>query len=272
MSATVPVMFDKEKLFAQKRRALKQSAKHRFLFETAAEMLCEHLDCIQRQHDKALNLFAANDVLGKMLCGRNDIKNLTTTSFLPSALLADNTAVTVTPETPFPFERKSIDLIVSSMGLHWIEDVPGYLHAMRELLKPDGLLLVNMLGAGTLHELRESLAEADHRHYGGMAARLIPFTEVKTLGSLLQRAGLEMPITDSETITVHYPDLITLMRDLRLMGEGNALLKRSKKPVSRSWLATAEDYYRTHFSDGEGGIVARFELLTATGLAPKTPA
>ncbi len=268
MPSPIPEIFDYQQLIRQKNRANPRFAAHQFLFEEAANLLGDHLDCLKRDYQQALNLYAFNDCLHNQLVTHHKIKNITTCSALPDSLTHIQN-VTHTPlEAPLLFDAKQFDLITSSMGLHWLNDLPGVLIQTLKALRPDGLFLFNMLGAGTLDELRLSLAEADKQHYGGMAARIIPFVEVKTLGMLLQRAGFEMPIADTETITVHYPNLKRLMHDLRYMGEGNALVKRSKKPISKAWLNTAEEYYRQHFSDGEDGLVAHFEIITATALAP----
>lgn len=46
------------------------------------------------------------------------------------------------------------DLVMSSMSLHWSNDLPAKLKAMARSLKPDGAFLCAMLGGDTLRELR----------------------------------------------------------------------------------------------------------------------
>ncbi len=262
-------IFDKSLLLKQKLRAAKAADKYQFLFKAAADILCEHLDCMHRTYQHALHYYAKSPALSDRLSNRSDIRQLITSTPLPSLDSSNNTsAFVIADEMMPPFANAHFDLLVSTLALHWVNDMPGCLTQARKLLKPNGLFLVNLFGAGTLEELRKSMVEADKVHYNGVAARVIPFVEVKTMGMLLQRTGFDMPITDSETITVKYPNTIALMHDLRYMGEANALIKRSKKPVSRAWLATVDAFYREHFSDGEGGILATFEILTATALAP----
>jgi hypothetical protein len=117
----------------------------------------------------------------------------------------------------------SHDLIIHAMGLHWANDPVGQLIQCRRALTEDGLLLAIMLGGRTLHQLRSALAEAETQVCGGLSPRIAPMGEVRDLGGLLQRAGFALPVADVVPLTVEYRDSLHLMRDLRAMGEGNAL-------------------------------------------------
>lgn len=268
---TPPQIFDAAQLLLHKRRALKSNRFQPFLFEEAALRLDEHLDCMQRDFTHALNLHPFNALWHEKLSQRTNIANISAISPLSSHELPLANLQHTAPEEPLPPAQTPYDLVTSSLSLHWINDLPGLLIQLYKRMQTNGLLLINLFGAGTLEELRLSMMEADKHCYGGIAPRVIPFIEVKTLGMLLQRAGFEMPITDTETITVHYPDMLTLLHDLRYMGETNALNQRSKKPITREWLRVAQAYYRTHYGDGEGGIKARFEILSATALTAANP-
>ena len=55
---------------------------------------------------------------------------------------------------PLPLEDASVDLVISSMAMHWVNDVPGVLEEVRRVLRPDGAFLCAFLGGDTLQELR----------------------------------------------------------------------------------------------------------------------
>jgi hypothetical protein len=84
----------------------------------------------------------------------------------------------------------------------------------------------------------------------------------------MQRAGFALPVIDSDILTVSYPDVLALMRDLRGMGEANALAGRPRRPWRRSTLARAAADYADRFSTPDGRIEARFEVIFLTGWAP----
>src|SRR5207253_10802084 len=136
-----------------------------------------------------------------------------------------------------PFGDASFDLITSNLVLHWATDLPGALIQLRRALKPDGLLLAAMLGGATLVELRTVLFEAQLAEEGGVSPLVSPAVELADAAGLLQRAGYALPVADSETITVTYPDLPALLRDLRGMGETNALAARRRAGLRRATLA-----------------------------------
>ncbi len=165
-------------------------------------------------------------------------------------------------------KRASYDMIVHAMALHWADDPVGQLVQARLALKPDGLLIAVLFGGETLHELRTALAEAESRIMGGISPRIVPMADIRDLGSLLQRAGFSLPVADSRTLTVRYPSLSRLVRDLRGMGETNALADRHRKPATRQLFKEAEAIYRENFADAEGFLIATFELVYLTGWAP----
>ncbi|PCI64057.1 MAG: SAM-dependent methyltransferase [Kordiimonadales bacterium] len=165
-------------------------------------------------------------------------------------------------------QQNKYDLILSNLGMHWVNDLPGMLIQLNRALKPDGFMLASMLGGETLRELRHALLSAEAEITGGANARVIPFADVKDLGSLLQRAGYALPVTDIDTITVTYEHPLKLMQDLRGMGEANALLGRSRKFLRRDVLKRACEIYQTEYGTKNGRIPATFQILYMTGWHP----
>jgi SAM-dependent methyltransferase len=159
------------------------------------------------------------------------------------------------------------DLAVSLLELHALNDLPGALVQIRRALKPDGLFMGAVLGGATLHELRDSLAAGEAATTGGISPRVAPMADVHDLGSLLQRAGFAMPIADLERTTVRYRDFFGLVRDLRAMGETNALTGRLGR-LRRDTLAATIAHYQEHHADPDGRLRATFDIIYLTGWAP----
>lgn len=160
------------------------------------------------------------------------------------------------------------DLVIHGLSLHWASDPVGQLVQCRRALAPDGLLVATAFGGRTLHELRSCLAEAEARLTGGLSPRVAPMGEIRDMGGLLQRAGLALPVADSIALTVSYATAFDLMRDLRAMGEANALTARLRRPTGRSVFAEAAQLYQDTFGTEDGRITATFEIVTLTGWAP----
>lgn len=181
----------------------------------------------------------------------------------------DSTGVDLLCEEDFlPLKAQSIDLVISPLSLHTVNDLPGALLQIRQALKPDGFLIASMFGGETLHELRTCLSEAELELTGGITPRIAPFADKQQMGGLLQRAGYNLPVVDSEIITVTYQSIFHLMRDLRNMGEGNAILERTKKFTSRKIFMRAAELYAQRYSEEDGRIIASFEIIFLHGWAP----
>ncbi|MFB2595541.1 class I SAM-dependent methyltransferase [Paracoccus sp. p4-l81] len=160
------------------------------------------------------------------------------------------------------------DLVIHAMSLHWADDPVGQLVQCRQALRPDGLLIAVFPAGRSLHELRASLAEAEVGTRGGLSPRVLPMGEIRDLGGLLQRAGLALPVADSVPLRVSYRDLFHLARDLRAMGETNALSARPRHATRRALFAQAAAIYAANFPEADGRIAATFDLVFLTGWAP----
>lgn len=165
-------------------------------------------------------------------------------------------------------EPAAHDLVLHMMALHWANDPVGQLIQCRRALKPDGLFIASCLGGETLHELRRALGEAEIAVTGGLSPRVAPMAELRDLGALLQRAGFALPVADTAVLTVEYSDIWHLMRDLRAMGEANALAARLRHPTRRAVFQRAAEIYAAHFAAPSGRLKASFETLFLTGWAP----
>ncbi len=174
----------------------------------------------------------------------------------------------VCDEDLLPFKEASLNLIVSGLALHRVNDLPGALVQIRRALCPDGLFIAGLLGARSLIELRQALIEAEAETEGGASPRVAPFGDVRDYGGLLQRAGFALPVADAEVLKVPYPSPRELMREIRVLGGGNVLSERSKAPLPRRTLDRAEAIYRERHATADGGVSATFEIVYLSGWAP----
>ena len=104
----------------------------------------------------------------------------------------------------FPLEPQSQDLIIAPLWLHWVNDLPQMLLALRFALKPGGLLIGAMFGGESLIELKRCLADAEDRLSGGVHPRASPSVDLRTLAGLMQSAGFSVPVADGDRIPLQY--------------------------------------------------------------------
>lgn len=174
-------------------------------------------------------------------------------------------------ELPLPFGEGSFDLILSCLQAHWVNDLPGFLRNIYLCLQKEGLFLGALWGGQTLHELRESFIQAELALTGGVSPRVIPMLHPADTTMLLSRGGFFMPVVDTDTLTVTYPSLTNLMKDLRGMGESNKLCNRLKKFTSRALFEKTEEIYHKLFPHPEHKISATFEVIFLTGWKYELP-
>ncbi|MDG1459547.1 MAG: SAM-dependent methyltransferase [Pseudoprimorskyibacter sp.] len=181
----------------------------------------------------------------------------------------DNFDAKIIPDTPtLDLDTGQHDLIIHALALHWADDPLGQLIQCTRALQPDGLMMAVSFGGQTLHQLRSCLAEAEIAVTGGLSPRIVPMAEIRDLGALLQRAGLALPVADTLPLNVSYASPVHLMRELRYMGEGNALNDRLRRPTSRQVLFQAAALYSQRFSEDDGRISAQFDLIFLHGWCP----
>jgi SAM-dependent methyltransferase len=263
-------IFDRRLLRRRRTRASADLHAHDFLLTEIAERLGDRLSDIARGFPLALDLGARDGILARALKGRGAIETLIQSdASLINAQRARQSGPSLTAdEEVLPFKAHCFDAVLSNLALHWVNDLPGALAQIRSSLKPDGLFLASLFGAGTLGELRTALMEAELAETGGASPRVSPFADLRDAAGLLQRAGFALPVADVDTVTVTYGDFFALLRDLRGMGETNALFDRLKHPTRRTVFARAAAIYQERFANPDGRLRATFQVLFLTGWAP----
>ena len=260
-------VFDRALIRRRLARALAEGGED-FLSARVAEDLRERLSVVRRDFRRVLDLGTPRPDVAAMLAGTLPEAEITRMAAVPAARDAGRRREVVGDEERQPFAPASFDLVVSCLSLHAVNDLPGALVQVRRALKPDGLFLGCLFGGGTLGELRQALSIAESEVAGGASPRVAPFSDLRDLGGLLQRAGFALPVADVEPLTVRYGTLFRLFSDLRAMGATNALTLRHKAPLRRAILMRAAEVYGARFADADGRLRASFDLVWLSGWAP----
>jgi len=265
---TQPDIFDRPLLARRRTRAAPRASDHDFLLRHVAEDLSDRVQLIRRAFPTALNLGAHTGAVSRRLRQLDQIGLMIDADSSAAMLALCDGPRLCADEELLPFGPATLDLVVSGLALHLVNDLPGALIQIRHALKPDGLFLASLLGAGSLAELREALLVAETELEGGAAPRVAPLADVRTLGGLLQRAGFALPVADADIVRATYPNPIALMHQLRAMGTSNALAREFRKPLTRRVLLYASEVYAARHPTPDGGVFATFEFVTLTGWAP----
>lgn len=246
------------------------------LLDVVTENLLDRLEDCKRSFHTALNMGGAVTHVKKLLKGRGGVERLITMDIshdmikksmelAPSTSNLENLYV-VGDEEYLPFKEGSLDLIISALGIHWVNDLPGAMVQCRMALKPDGMFLAAMLGGETLRELRIACTVAQLEREGGISARVSPLVQVQDAGNLLTGAGFALPTVDTDKYIMRYPTALELIEHLRSMGENNAVSQRVKLLRKETAIATAAAY-DAMFGDSDG-IPATFQVIYMAGWCP----
>lgn len=269
---SAPQLFNRTRVRTHRNRAALGFGRYDFLLREIAARMADRLPDIKRRFPTALDLGAHNGLLADYLDETSGIETLVQ-SDLAANFLRDAPGLRIVADEEFlPFAPNSFDLVMSVFSLHWVNDLPGTLVQIFRSLKPGGCFLAMLPGGETLKELRACLEQAEIHISGGISPRISPFVDVRDAGSLLQRAGFTLPVTDSEMLTVSYDTPLKLMEDLRGMGEANALATSMAGFTRRSVIFNALDLYQRNYTDAQARMPATFEVVTMTAWKPDATA
>jgi SAM-dependent methyltransferase len=265
--ASHPVIIDRALLRARGRRALALGPAT-FLIDRVAEDLADRLAGVLREFPCGLDLGSPTEAVRRALAGSHKVGTIIAANPLVEAQAGGSGLAIAADEEALPLRDGALDLVVSGLSLHFVNDLPGALVQIRRALKPDGLFMAALFGGDTLSELRAAFAAAEAEIEHGISPRVLPFGDLRELGALLQRAGFALPVTDVDRLTVRYASPLALMHDLRRMGATNPLIDRSRRPLRRATLARMLEIYAERFADPDGRIRATFEIVYLSGWAP----
>ncbi len=152
-----------------------------------------------------------------------------------------------------PLRDGRVDLIFSNLMLQWCEPLAAALAEVRRVLKAEGFFAFSTLGPDTLYELRSAWAQADGYNHVNR------FSDMHEVGDALVHAGLTEPVLDVDHIELGYPDVLTLMRELKAIGAHNVTAGRSRTLAGRARLARVERAYESFRR--EARLPATYEVI-----------
>jgi NADH dehydrogenase [ubiquinone] 1 alpha subcomplex assembly factor 5 len=255
------LVFDRLAVRRHRDRAARTVDQVADILRDAAERLLDRVDDTNRRFTDVLDV-GGRGVVAPLLRAR--AMTVVSCDLSPAMAALNGGACVAADEECLPFAPASFDLIVASLSLHWINDLPGALLQLRHSLRPEGLLLASIPALGTLSELRSALTEAESDIAGGASPRVSPFPELRDCANLLQRAGFVLPVADVEDIRLLYADPFALLTDLRAAGETNAIRQRARSTPVRALLPAALALLPTE----QDRVAVTLRMAVMTGWAP----
>lgn len=212
---------------------------HAFLQREIVNRLFDRLDYIKLEPKRVLDLGSGTGYVSEKCRARFPKTELIAIDLAPQML---SFAKRQLPQTPalarllgrspsqhficgdaetLPIANESIDAVISSATLQWC-DGELVTKEVARILKPNGLFMFTTFGPDTLKELRSAFRSVDDKPH------INEFVDMHDLGDMLVAAGFADPVMDQETITLTYPDLKSMLRELKGIGAHNVLPDRAR--------------------------------------------
>lgn len=160
---------------------------------------------------------------------------------------------TAADATRLPVGSASVDLLYSNLCVQWCEDLHATLAEWGRVLKPGGTVLFSTFGLDSLNELRQAWAAADDRPH------LIDFLHIQQIGDAALKAGLVNPVMDRDLLRRPVDDPMTLMRELKVLGAGNAASDRQRGLTGRQAFSKMRAAYEQ--MRGPTGLPVSWEIV-----------
>lgn len=269
-----PEIFDRKSKRMQRDRAASKEGFHKCdrIRHEVAYLLSDRILDVTRSFDHGLDLGCAAGSLGSHI--DPDTIRVLEQADLSSGMLQnfrddarDQGYVVQADEEALPWRENTFDIVASNLALHWVNDLPGTLRQIKNILVPDGLFIATMFGGDTLFELRGALQTAEMEVKGGFSPRISPFVDVRDCGSLLQRAGFTLLTVDIDELTVNYPSPMHVISDVRNTGESNAATKRQSY-LDRATLQETKERYISMYGNSDGTVPATYQVINLLGWKP----
>jgi len=159
-----------------------------------------------------------------------------------------------------PLAARSVDLIFSSLALQWSYDLPAVFREFRRVMKADAMLVFTCFGPDTLYELKQAWRAVDELPH------VNDYPDMHDIGDELLAAGFREPVMDAERLTLEYPDVMSLMRELKGMGAHNVASRRLHGLTGKAHLKGMLQAYE-QFRRGSR-YPASYEVIYGTAFAP----
>ena len=168
-----------------------------------------------------------------------------------------------------PLASRSVDLVFSSLALQWSYYLPAVFREFRRIMKPDAMLVFTCFGPDTLHELKQSWRAVDDLPH------VNDHPDMHDIGDELLAAGYREPVMDAERLTLEYPDVMSLMRELKGIGAHNVASQRlhglTGKTHLQGMLKAYEQFRRADRYPATYEVVYGTAFAPAEGQPMKTP-
>jgi SAM-dependent methyltransferase len=161
------------------------------------------------------------------------------------------------------FEKNYFDLVIHNFSLNNLNNPQEHLTNILQFLKKDGLFICNFFGEKNLDELRKSLIITDNEIFQGVFPRIESSLKMVHVVDLLNRIGYKEIVSEVWDYKVFYNNTLTLLEDIRGIGENTVFERRNKGLKTRNYLEKLNQIYKKNFTQDKK-IVSTCNIVSLT--------
>ncbi|MGA9574889.1 MAG: malonyl-ACP O-methyltransferase BioC [Lysobacterales bacterium] len=264
---------DKDAIRSSFDRAASSYDQHAVLQREIESRLLERIEFQRREPAMILDLGCGTGSASRTLAGQFPQASVIALDWAPAMLAKAGEAYGAEHGSTFGFSRlcadmhalplaaRSADLVFSSLALQWSYDLAAIFREFRRIMKADAMLVFTCFGPDTLHELKQAWRAVDNLPH------VNDYPDMHDIGDELQAAGFRDPVMDTERLTLEYPDVLSLMHELKGIGAHNVASKRLHGLTGKNRLQGMLQAYEA-FRRGNR-YPASYEIIYGTAFSPR---
>ncbi|EGR27241.1 hypothetical protein IMG5_199200 [Ichthyophthirius multifiliis] len=282
-------IFDRLKLIKNKEKSINFGPNRlKPLYDFSVESICENISAIKRNyqdiaylgpsvnsfiehipHNVQLKKIFICDISSQLL--QESIQEIENNNKLKKNFPDVEIYPIIIEEELFPFKSESLDLVVSNLNLHYVNDLAVAFSRILDCLKPDGTHVGAILGEETLQELRIAFTLAESERCGGVSQHVSPFVSITEVGNLITRLKYNLPTVFSEKRILYFDTCLDLMQYLQRNGDNSCLLDQRNgiyKDTLYATIAIYESLFREkdkNLQEYQNQIFSTFEIINFAG-------
>jgi malonyl-CoA O-methyltransferase len=133
-----------------------------------------------------------------------------------------------------PFADKSIDLVISSSSMQWLDQLEPTFTEVKRVLTPSGSFQFSLYIDGTLANLKNAFAAIDQQPHVNSF-----FTQQQVIDAL-ERSGFTVSSASTKSYKQSFSSALELMRSLKQVGANTVKSRDKARPLTRARLKQLE--------------------------------
>ena len=250
-------------------RAASSYDRHAVLQREVESRLLERIEFQRLEPARVLDMGCGTGSASESLAGRFEQARVIALDWAP-AMLTQSTVTDSNPRSDtsllcadmhsLPLASRSVDLVFSNLALQWSYDLPAMFRELRRVMATNAMLIFTSYGPDTLSELKQAWRAVDDLPH------VNDFPDMHDIGDELLAAGFREPVMDAERLTLEYPGVKSLMRELQGLGERNVASARLRGLTGKKRMQGVLNAYQQFRRKDR--YPATFEVIYGTAFAP----